>query len=333
MRTKNRLKIPFWASIFLLLTNCGQKTLEPTNKIQVASIGLNTGALRDDSTYAITGSIHHGISLWRMKDQERLFDWNHKANQDTTLIAADFSPDGKWALTADTHTLALWNVETGEAPRFWSAPGEVLSVRLSEDGATALLGLSDHTAVLFDIQRGGILRTLNHNNRVKSVALSDNGKIAVTGSEDYTAVSWDLETGKVLAKMQHQDDVQLVAISADGSLALSVSKYDKAIVWKTQNGAMVGEIPLRAEHLKRGLRFTSARFSKDNQRLLTGRPDQIVTLWQLSDLSSLSRWKIPKKKAWKPTGSPVVDVSFAEESNQFYALASNGFIYELLLTE
>ncbi len=313
----------------LTLSSCTQDKREPTHKLQLASIGLNTGAISNDARFAIAGSIHHGISLWRLKDEERLFNWNHKANIKTTLIAADFSPDGKWALTADTHTLVLWNVKTGEATRFWRAPGDILSVQLSRNGATALLGLSDHTAVLFDIQKGGVLRTLNHNNRVRSIALADNGKLAVTGSEDYMANAWNLGTSEVISKQTHEDDVQLVAVSPDGELALSVSKYDKAIVWKTDSGKVVGEVPLKAEHLNRGLRYTSARFSADNQWLLTGRPDQIITLWQLPTLNKAQQWRIPKKSKWKPTSATVLDVAFSKKKNQYHALASDGFLYTL----
>lgn len=271
------------------------------------------------------------MSLWRTDDGERLFNWSHKTKEDTMLIAADFSPDGVWAATADVHTLALWNVQTGEAPRFWSAPGDILAVQLSQDGKTALLGLSDHTAVLFDIRRGGIIQTFNHLNRVRSVALSADGRHALTGSEDYTAIFWDIKTGEALQKIRHNDDVQLVCLSPDSSLALSMGKYDKAVIWATATGEILGELQLKAEFIKRGLRLTSARFSADNQFLLTGRPDQIISLWQISTMQEVQRWKIPKRKAWKPQGAAIIDVAFSTQANQFLAISSNGFLSRLEL--
>ena len=328
MTQRNLFQTTMCFALVLLLFGCSTKRLEPESKFQVASVGLNAGAFSDDGQYAIVGSVHHGISLWRTKDMERLFDWNHKKNELTTLVAADFSPDGKWALTADVHTLVLWNVDTGEAPRFWRAPGAILSVQLSNDGDTALLGLSDHTAVLFDIKRGGVLRTLNHANRVRSVALSDNGKYAVTGSEDYRALYWDLENDTAVSKQLHEDDVQLVAISDDGATAFSMSKYDKALLWTTKDGQVVGELPLHAERLKRGLLFVSARFGSEGKYLLTGRPDQIVSLWDVKGLSLIWEWEIPKKNAWKPTSASVLDVAFVDE-HTLLALASNGYIHTL----
>lgn len=327
IRSTTCLFLCFWAS---LNAGCSRPDAIALNSgLEVAVIGLNAGTLNADGSKATIGSVHHGISLWHVQDGERLYDWAHQAEDSTTLVAADFSGDNQWALTTDVHNLALWNLQSGEAERYWRAPGTILSARLNHDASAALLGLSDHTAVLFNIRRGGILRTLQHQNRVRSVALSSSGNIALTGSEDYSAVSWDLNTGEPIARMQHQAEVQLVALSPDGSLALSVSKYDKALIWHTQSGEMLGEISLGAERMKRGLRFTTARFSADNAWLLTGRPDQIVTLWQVSGLSAQKQWRLPKRKAWKPTGAAVLDVAFAAQNDRFYAISSNGFIFSL----
>lgn len=312
------------------LLACADAGLAPVDRLEVAAVGMTAGALSDRGDHLIAGSLYHGISYWRLSDGERLFDWSHKAGADTTLIAADFAPDGTWALTADVHTLALWDTRSGAAPRYWRAPGDILAVQLSRAGNHALLGLSDHTAVLFDVRRGGVMRTLNHNNRVHSVSLSDDGKIAATGSEDYTAATWDLENNQPLAKMRHNDEVQLVVLSADGTLVLSVSKYDKAVIWNSTNGEIIAEIPLAASRVKRGLRFTAARFSHDNQYLLTGQTNQIVTLWPLADLSKRTSWKVAKRKLWKPTGAAILDVAFTDDANTFYALASNGFAFRLM---
>lgn len=309
-----------------LLFACQQAADAPTRQIEVANAGVNAGRFSAKGEYALVGSLYHGLSLWRIADQERLFDWRHQENQSTVLIDADFSQSTAWAVSADVSTLVLWNTENGTGERYWHAPGEILSIALSANAKFALLGLSDHTAVLFDIRKGGVVRTLHHNNRVRSVDLSVDGKYALTGSEDYQATFWDLETGVAVSKMQHKDDVQLVKLSDDGTLAFSVSKYDRAVLWSTVDGRTQGELPLRAQAIKRGLKFTTARFSADNQWLLTGRPDQIISLWQVDALQEVKRWKIPKRKAWKPQGAAIIDVAFTDTDQVFLALSSNGFI-------
>lgn len=323
----NKARLCF-ASILFLMCGC-DRSLSPSESLEVAVIGMHSAAISDKSELVTIGSINHGGSLWRYPSQERIFNWNHKENDYSTIVCADFSNDEAWALTATPYDLVLWNTQSGAGERFWSAPGEILDAELGPNANFALLGLSDHSAVIFNIRRGGILQTLQHNNRVRSVDLSEDGRLAITGSEDYTAAVWDANTGKKLHSIRHEDDVQLVKISPDGTLALSVSKYDKALIWRTDDGTAVGEIPLGSEELKRGMRFTSARFSNDNLKLLTGRPDQVVDLWNLEGLQRIARWKLPKRDAWKPTGAAVLDVSFGQNNYTYYAVASNGFVHKL----
>ncbi|MEJ2417856.1 MAG: hypothetical protein P8Y45_13200 [Exilibacterium sp.] len=301
----------------------------PIFSIEAAAKGIHAAALSSDGGFAAIGSVYHGGSLWRTNDGERLFNWNHRQSERTTILSLDFSPDGRWAMTADPHTLVLWDVNTGNPERFWSAPGEVLSIALSHNGRYALLGLSDHTAVLFNAVQGGVERSLHHRNRVRSVDLSEDGRFALTGSEDYTAVFWDLESGRALQRVTHEDDVQMVALSGDGTTALSTSKYDRALIWNTRNGKALGQIPLAAEKLRRGMRFTAARFNRDGSLLITGRPDQVVQLWNTGSIRELARWKLPKREAWKPTSAAVVAVSFSNTEGEFVAVASNGFIHRL----
>lgn len=316
-----------FASI-ILLASCSQG-IAPQSSIEVAARGAQSAAISDNGNYAIVGSVNHGGSLWRQKDGERLYDWNHKAGQLTTLIASDFSSDGQWAVTADVYTMVLWSMKDGSAYRYWNAPGEILSIALSTNGDFALLGLADHSAVLFDIKRGGIKRTFQHNNRVRSVDLSENGRLALTGSEDDRAILWDVVSGQQLQEIVHEDEVQMVAISPTGDLALTAAKYDKALLWDTRTGKAIGEVPLAAEKLNRGIRFTAARFSADGKYLLTGRPDQTVQLWDTRSLNLLQRWTLPKRNAWKPTSAAVLAVGFSERENSYIAVASNGFIHRL----
>lgn len=300
----------------------------PSSSFEVAAKGLHAGALSDDGQWAIIGSIHHGGSLWRLSDGERLYDWNHQAEEFTTIVAADFSPDSNWAMTADHHTLVLWNVATGKGERFWQSPGQVLDLVLSKDGQYALLGLDDHRAVLFDVMRGGIKHTFTHENRVRSVAMSRDGSTAATASEDYSAALWDIASGEKLASIQHDDDVQLVALSADGQRVMSMGKYDKAVVWDRQ-GDVLGTIPLQKENIRRGLRFTAAQFGNRNQELLVGRPDQTAQLWDISTMTLKQQWQLPKRDRWKPTSAAVVAINYGPYQDQYYAVASNGFVHEL----
>lgn len=302
---------------------------KPTNSWEVAVKGTYNAAISAKAQFAIIGSITHGASLWRVQDHERLFNWNHKKGQLTNVTAAAFSPEEHFAFTADHQTMVLWDAQSGKAITFWTAPHEVLSVALSPQANFALLGLADHSMVLYDVKRGGIKRTFYHKNRVRSVDMSEDGRIAISGSEDNTAKLWDVSSGKLLYDWQHGDEVRLVAISSQGDRAFSVSKYDKAMLWDASTGDAIGELPLKSYALQRGLTFGAAEFSADGRYLLTGSSDRLVQLWDVEKLKEIKRWLLPKRDAWKPTGSAVTALAFAEDNKTFYAVASNGYLHEL----
>ncbi len=312
-----------------LLSAC-DKGAQPQQSREVALKGTYAAAFSRGAEFALIGSISHGASLWQVKDHERLYNWNHKQGDITNVIAAAFSPEGAFAFTADHQTMVLWRTSDGKALTFWTAPNEVLSVDLTPQGNFALLGLADHSVVLYDVKKGGIVRTFYHKNRVRSVELSGDAKVAVSGSEDQTVKLWDLQSGKLIHNWQHDNEVRLVAITDAGDKVISVSKYDKAVLWDTKTGQALGHIPLGDFALRRGLTFTAVEFSEDGQRLLTGNSGRMVQLWDTRSLQELKRWTLPKRDPWKPTSATVSALSFSENADQFYAIASNGFVHKLV---
>lgn len=315
------------AALTLLLPGC-DRLAGPASTTEVANQGLLSASLSRDGAFLLAGSVFEGGSLWRTSDRERLYNWNHKTGEQSTLQSSAFDPEGLWAATATSHTIVLWSLASGQAARFWNAPDEVLDLALTPQANYALLGLADGTAVLFNIKQGKIFRTLRHQSRVRKVDLTRDGRLAITGSEDQTAVVWDLNTGEPLHRFQHGEEVQMVALSDDGRYALTAAKYDSAIVWELSSGRRLGQIPLAGSMVKRGLRFTAARFSPDGNQLLTGRPDEIVQLWDVQGLKELKRWRLPKRDSWQPTGAAVLAVAF-DESGDYWAAAGNGFVHRL----
>ncbi len=313
----------------LIVGACGDKNL-PDVSSEVASKGVNGGALSDDGKYAVVGSLFHGGSLWRTEDHERLYNWNHNSgNNDKIILSADIDPSNTRALTADAATLVLWDINSGEALRFWSTPAEVLSSRLFNNGRYAILGLADHSAVIFDAVNGGITRTFTHKGRVRSVDISNDQRLAITGSEDQSATVWDIESGEALFTMNHDEDIQLVSLSNVGRYALTASQYDRVELWDLITKSSLGMLPLKKEQLKRGLRITAAEFSHNNRHLLLSYPNQKIELREVKTLDLIKEWTLPKRKQWQPTASNVIDLAFDPAEDRYWVLSSDGFIHQL----
>ena len=43
--------------------------------------------------------------------------------------------------------------------------------------------------------------------------------------------------------------------------------------------------------------------------------------------------KIGTRRLWKPYGAAIIDVAFTADPNRFRAMASNGFVYDLEVSE
>jgi len=309
-----------------LLSGCGQAD-KPSKSVEYAVQGSYSGAISTQARYGIIGSIQHGGSLWDMTQHERLYNWNHQPNSYTNLVAAAFSPEGDYALTAGQLDLVLWQLADGRPVWYWNAPAEILAADLGPAGSLALLGLADHTALLFDIKNGGIHQTLRHQGRVRAVAISADGSVAITGSDDNVARLWNLATGEPLQQQLHGNGVNTVAISPSGEYLFSAGQLDKAIIWRASNGRIVHTLTTDESFIPQRISYTAAVFSPNSDRLLTGTSAGLVQLWRLSDGGEIKRWELHKRDPFRPTSATVYALGFG--GDRFYALGSNGFVNEL----
>lgn len=313
----------------IAIAACGEQK-QPVASIEMANKGINGGALSENGQYAVIGSIFHGGSFWRNTDGERIYNWNHSKDvDDRIIISADIDDTNTRALTADASSLVLWDIDSGQASRFWTSPAEVLTSKLSSGGRYAMLGLADHSAVIFDAVRGGITRTFRHKGRVRSVDISHDRRLAITGSEDQTAAIWQLQDGQRLFTIKHDEDVQLVKLSHDGRYALTAAQYDKAILWDIDTQQEIATIPLKKEQLKRGLRVTAAEFGRDGQHILLGYPNRLVELRRLDSLALIESWTLPKRDQWQPSAAAVIDLAFDSKKGQYWVMSSDGFVHRL----
>lgn len=322
----------FYALVFLvLISGCTEQHL-PVSSTELASKGLYSGAISSDGQWVFAGSIFQGGSLWRTNDNERLFNWNHTSGEEKSIIlSADIDASNTRAITADDATLVLWDMNTGEASRFWTSPAKILDVALINGGQYAALALADQSAVIFDAVNGGITRTLRHMGRVRSIAASEDKRFIITGSEDRTAVIWQFSSGEPLFTITHEEEVQFVTLSKDGRYALTASQYDKAELWDTESQQSLGAIPMKKHRISRGLRVTAATFSDDNTLLLLAYPNRTIELRRVDSLAVVDTWTIPKRSQWQPTAATIIDLAFDKQPGKFLALASDGFLHRLEL--
>ena len=310
----------------VVLTGCGSGD-SPEKHVEYALQGAYSATISPQAKYAAIGSFNHGGSLWDITQHERLYNWNHKAGDFSIIAASAFSPDELYASTANQQDLVLWNLSNGQPEGFWSSPAEILDMDLSPNGDYALLGLADHTAVYFDVKNGGVIQTFRHDARVKSVDLSDDALLALTGDDAYNATLWDVQGNRILHSIKLGNIVDTVALSPDKQLIFSSGSLDKAVIWSAQDGKVLHTLSDNKDLFGKRLSFTSARFSSDNSKLLTGTASGSVQLWNTTDGKMLRNWGVHKRDPYGPNSTGVYAVGFGQ--GKYFAVGSNGIINEL----
>ena len=304
----------------LLLTACDTgKT--PQHFDELTSQGAYSLCLNHNATYAFAGSIHHGGSLWRLQPLDRIYNWNHKAGENSSIVSCDFSPEGNFVATTDNRSIALWNTNTGEAIWLWNAPGDIHDISLSANGQYALLAMADYTATLFDIKNGGVKRTLHHDGIVYDVSIDNKGQLAASASDDSTARIWNLNNGKQLHLLKHSNQVRSAEISPDGRFVFTSALGDPGRLWDTKTGKVIREFPINSGF------YSSVRFNKDSSKLLTGSSAGKIQLWQVNTAKLEQTWQAIPRNKWVSNNVLIEDVAFAKQG--YTASGSNGRVFYL----
>ena len=306
-----------------LAAGCGSST-KPSASWEVAAQGLYAGAISDHADLVLVGSLNHGASLWHLGDHARLYNWSHRSGEPAELVSADFSPDGSRAVTTDPRTLVMWDTRSGKAISFWGTPGAVLDAAVLSDNRRVLLGLDDHSALLFDAPTGEYLFTFLHAGEVGAVATDSNGRFALSGSDDHTAVLWSMSDGHALQTYQHDNPVRAVAISPAGRFAFTAARGDLVAIWDNQSGRLIHELHNGPNH-----GVMSARFSEDEKLLAVGYVNRRIELFDVTSGILLQRWDPGTRHRMRPTGAAILEVAFAKNQGNLYALTGDGRLLEL----
>lgn len=282
--------------------------------------GVFSLSISNDAEHALVGAVAHGGSLWRLADGARLHDWNHLPDAASALIASAFSPEGRFAATAERHQVALWDVASGRALGTWRTAGPVLSLALSGEGRRLLVGMQDNAALLIDTARSEPLARIRHGNGVSAVALSADGRIGITGADDGALRAWNLDDGSPLLAHHFDSGIATIALSPDESLLFVGRHHGKGAIWDLRRAQPVSEIG----HDRTSI--VSARFTAGGLTLLTGLPAGRVQEWQVREGRLVKQWQARAPSAVRSSGLTTTAVAHDASSLTIIAGFSDGSI-------
>jgi WD40 repeat protein len=159
--------------------------------------------------------------------------------------------------------------------------GVITSVEFSPDGKYILTASSDSTARVWDWKseqmnsHPAILS--GHTDGLRGARFSPDGQYVLTFSQDNTARLWKPETGRFIAESSqistnvpflsvlrgHTADINSATFSPDGELILTVASDQTARVWRAEGEQVIASLP------KQRLALQSATFSPDASLVAT----------------------------------------------------------------
>ncbi len=307
----------------LSLTGCladkASKTVEHTEN--ALSITLS-----HDGQYVLVAHSQGHVELLKTINNELVSQWQHDDSPNAGVIAADFSANNQFVVTAEQGTMALFSLKENKVLYFWSMD-DIRAIKLSSDGEYALVSARDKSGqyplyriVYFHLRTGGIKYGFYHDDIITSVALSADGRFALSGSDDTKARLWDLKSGELLHTWPHISKVSKVQLSPDGQYAMTNAASEGVYIWSTITGKLIRRLnKIRAT-------VASAVFSSDSQMIATGYSREEIVLWNIKSGKKLMTKKPKRRYLWQSSLANVTTMAFDEELNKLLSETSRGIL-------
>jgi WD40 repeat protein len=253
-----------------------------------------------------------------------------------------FSPDWKLAFTTDTK---VWDLETGNVKySLRSYTNSIITVGLTSDSRSVIVGRGDAQVQIWDLARGRILREFGEeisqehflgSEGLKDMLLSPDGEKAYIiksfsfmFSSDQTVGVWSTSEGKRVNEFKGLKDstTATLSISLDGRYILAVrsggfmSGIAYADLWDISSGKRVQSI--QAE----GSSFISASaISPDNKLIATGETRDWDWLFRSKGITRL--WDVSSGKEYKRFvghSAGVAAVAFSPDGSMLLTGSEDG---------
>jgi WD40 repeat protein len=208
----------------------------------------------------------------------------------SAVLKVAFSPDGSRGLSAGSNgDICIFEIATGAMLRRIPGKGDVSAVAFSPDGRQAICyqgGLR-----LLDLEDGRQTARFAAGIWVDAIAFSRDGRTAIYGSRDKSVRLLELPSGRELGRFDgHHGQVEYLACSPDGRHAISGrfdadDADDTVLVWDLRSPGR----PRRPQ--RRMVMASSAAFSADGRRVVTGTYDCDVYLWDMESGHEIRRYQ------------------------------------------
>lgn len=226
-----------------------------------------------DSRYAITamGGSSQAI-LWDVESGQQLHQWKH----DKMVVYAEFSPDGKRAVTTSWDQKAkIWDVESRKLISEIRINRRALWARFSPDGKKVVVP-EYWRFRLYSADTGEALTPYAEHGFLLGAKFSPDGRQLLTYSFDQTARLWDVESGELTTRpIQHRWLVAAADFSSN-EFEIATGSWDKMVKFSNRETGRTLMEPLPHDDWVLALTY-----HPDGNWLATGCADGNARIWEI----------------------------------------------------
>jgi|GEM_PF-1470464 len=329
------MKWQLLVGLFVVFMGCDRH--KPTLQIEQSVRGLLSADLSDNGQQSIIASILHGASLWRVKDGERIYNWNHAQGELSRIELVGLSGNGRVGATAKDSALVFWSSSTGKPLAFWELPDKITCIAQNYKGNMALVGLHNGQSMLIDLKQKGYLLKLNHTSSISACYLGRQTTYAGIGTEagqiniyqfskpknsnadsanikDSANVKVEKITAKKLAELNMDYSISHINLLADKDLALAAVQHDSYLIYNFKTQQIIRQSTLKNTSVSDSI-FT------DNQ-LILGFSNRNIEFLETNSWKETHSVRIAKKNNWKPAGVRLEAIAY--KNNRLVTTTSDG---------
>ncbi len=210
---------------------------------------------------------------------------------DDAITDAEFSPDGRFAITASKDgSVRLWD-RLGEASRPTSLRGHsrgVLDILVTPDSKFLFSAGENGKVLRWELGSSEVMSNYvslpGHSTAVGHLAVSRDGQWLVSGSADGSVRVWNASSPVPKSRTfpGHDAPIRAVAINSNGSKVLAASQDGTASIWTSTAGAPGRRTVLEGGSEEEPAQILDIEISADDAWVLTGHSNGTARLWDPS---------------------------------------------------
>jgi len=224
--------------------------------------------------YLLSGSEDNTIKLWDVKSGKVLRTFSCVFYHLKTPM--DYSPDGRYIVTANFNDTVMWDIVTGGILKTFSGhKDEIISICINPN-ANFLATADEYVIKIWEVNTGKFIHTLDEG--ILSMDFSPDGEKLITGLFDNKSIKlFELNSGKLLREFSvNSKEIFSVIITPDEKRFISGGHDNGITLWDMISGQYIRTFDGSDKHLY------SVRLSPDGNQLVSGNLSSPVLLWDIN---------------------------------------------------